>query len=70
MFSLRDINSDSLLIGLKSTKQLFAQTEILVRQTAAVTGFSTIIKRLVSSANRQMLESRFLRLSLMQIKKK
>ena len=46
MFSLRDISIDSVLIGLKSTNQLFAQIESFerseFRQTADVIGFSTV----------------------------
>ena len=53
---MRDINIDSVVIGLKSTNQWLAQIEILVRsefkQTADVTGFSTIMLLLVSSENR------------------
>ena len=58
--SLRDTRKASLLVGLKVTSHVIAQREIfsrsVLRQAAEVAGSSTIIKRLVSSANRRICE--------------
>ena len=57
---LREKSSVSVLEGLKVTSHVEAQFEILSRsvliQPTAVTGSSTMIKRLVSSANNRILE--------------
>ena len=59
---LRETKSDSFLEGLKVTNQIAAQRESVsrseLRQRAAVVGISTM-KRLVSSANKQMLDPLF-----------
>ena len=56
LFSLRENISDSVFIGLNSTNQVATQcgssSKLVLRQAAAITGFSTIIERLVSSANK------------------
>ena len=61
------------LAGLNVTNQVAAHCEILLRSvlrlSAAVTGLSTIMKRLVSSANRRMFEPMSLTMSLMYTQK-
>ena len=56
MFSLRENINDSVFVGLNSTNQVAAQCDSLsnsvLGQAAAITGFSTIIERLVSSAKK------------------
>ena len=50
VFCLRDINTDSVLIGLKPTNQLFARVEILVRSELSIRcsrGFSNIIEAII-----------------------
>ena len=68
-FSLREMRRDSVLVGLNDTSQVAAHREILerseFRQSAAVKGLSTIIKRLVSSAKRRMFEPISVTISLM-----
>ena len=68
LLSLWEIRSDSVLVGLKDTSQVSAQFEILLRSafrhSATVTGSSTIINRLVSSANSLMFASISLTMSL------
>ena len=60
---------DSVLVGLNDTSQVAAHREILerskFRQSAAVKGLSTIIKRLVSSTKRRMFEPISVTISLM-----
>ena len=62
------------MAGLKVTNQVAAHCEILLRSvlrlSAAVKGLSTIMKRLLSSANRRMFEPMSLTMSLMYTKKK
>ena len=57
---LRDTRKASLLVGLKVTSHVIAHREIfsrsVLRQAAEVAGSLTIIKRLVSSANRRICE--------------
>ena len=68
LLSLREIRSYSVLVGLKDTSQVSAQFEILLRSafrhSAAVTGSSTMINRLVSSANSLMFAPISLTMSL------
>ena len=63
------ISKDSVLVGLNVTNQVAAHYEILLRsklrQSAAVVGLSTMIKRLVSSANRRIWEPMSVTISLM-----
>ena len=63
----------SVLAGLNVTNQVAAHCEIslksVLRLSAAVTGLSTIMKRLVSSANRRMFEPMSLTTSLIYTKK-
>ena len=58
--SFRDIKRVSVLIGLKLTSQFLAHFVIFsrseLRVCAAVSGFSTTIKRLVSSAKSLMFD--------------
>ena len=65
---LRQIRSDSVLFGLKDTSQVSAQFEFLLRSafrhSAAVSGSSTMINRLVSSANSLMFAPISLTMSL------
>ena len=65
---------DSVLRELKITNHLCAQSMIvcrsLLRHKAAVSGCSTIIYKLVSSANNLMLEPISVTMSFMNIKKK
>ena len=65
---------DSVLRGLKVTNHLCAQTVIvcrsLLRHKAAVSGCSTIIYKLVSSANNLMLAPMSVTMSFMNIKKR
>ena len=71
-FVLRDTRNDSLLVGLKVTNHVAAHREILcksaLREAAEVTGSSTTIKRLVSSANRRICEPISSTMSLMYTK--
>ena len=66
---LIDFARDSFLEGLKVTNQIAAQRESFsrseLRQRAAVVGLSTMMKRLVSSANKRILDLIFLTISLM-----
>ena len=67
--SLRDTRKDTLLEGLKLTSHVIAQRDIFsrsaIRQAAEMIGSSTIIKRLVSSANRYICEPISSTISLM-----
>ena len=69
MFSLRENISDSVFVGLNSTNQVAAQCDSLsksvLRQAAAITGFSTILERLVSSAKSLILAPMSLTMSFM-----
>ena len=60
MFILREIIRDSFLSGLNFTNQDFAHFDILLRSvlriSAAASGLSTIIYRLVSSAKSRMFD--------------
>ena len=60
LFNLRENNIASVLVGLKDTSQVVAHCDIFSRSMlswpAAVTGLSTIINRLVSSANNRIFE--------------
>ena len=66
---LRVKSKVSVLAGLNDTNQVSAHCEILsgseLRQYAAVTGSSTIIKRLVSSTNNRIFEQISVTISLM-----
>ena len=69
MFIFLVTMNDSFLTGLNFTNHFPAQTEILFMSSlisrAAVSGFSTITKRLVSSAKRRIFEPISLTISLM-----
>ena len=69
MFSLRENISDSVFVGLNHANQVAAQCESLsksvLRHAAAITGFSTIKERLVSSAKSLILAPLSLTMSLM-----
>ena len=73
-FNLRETSKVSVLVGLKVTSQVEAQAEILPRsalmQPAAVTGSSTIIKRLVSSANKRIFDPISFTISLIYSRKR
>ena len=60
LFNFRDKRRDSVFVGLKETNHVAAHQDIFSRSVfkflAAVKGFSTIIKRPVSSANRRILD--------------
>ena len=60
LFILREVIRDSLLFGLNFTNQDFAHFDILLRSvlriSTAASGLSTIIYRLVSSANSRMFD--------------
>ena len=68
-----DIKREVVKVGLKYTSQLSAQWCIVpkseLRVSATVLGFSTIIKRLVSSAKRRMFDWMLLTISLIKIRK-
>ena len=68
------MRSDSVLAGLKETSQVAAHCGILsrsvLRDPAAVKGSSTIIKRLVSSANNRILEPMSFTISLIYNRKR
>ena len=62
LFSLRENISDSVFVGLNSTNQVAAQCDSLsksvLRQAAAITGFSTIIERLENVSLEFMIQIR------------
>ena len=70
---MREKSRASVLVGLNVTSQVAAHREILLRsmlrQSAAVVGLSTIMLRLVSSANSRMLEHISVTMSLIYNKK-
>ena len=63
--------SDSVLLGLNVTNHVSAHCNILIRsaldRSAEANGSSTMIKRLVPSANKRMQESISLTMSFMKI---
>ena len=67
------IYARKVLVGLNVTNQVAAHCEILLRsklrQSAAMVGLSTMIKRLVSSANKRIWEPMSVTMSLMYNKK-
>ena len=69
LFSLRENVSDSVFVGFNNANQVAAQCESLsksvLRQAAAITGFSTIKERLVLSAKSLILAPMSLTMSLM-----
>ena len=69
-----DIKSDLVFKGLNFTNQASAHLAIFSRSalriSAATSGLSTIMKRLVSSAQRRMLDPISATISLMKIKKR
>ena len=69
-----DIRCDSVFKGLNFTNQSSAHLAIFSRSalriSAATSGLSTIMKRLVSSAKRRMLDPISVTISLMKIKKR
>ena len=72
LISLREISKDSVLAGLKVTSQVSAQSEFFsrsaLRSSADLKGLSTIMLRIVSSANKRMLEPISLTISLIKTK--
>ena len=68
LLMLREMRSISVLITLKDTNHVSAQRRTFVSSklscSTEVTGLSTVIKRLVSSENRRMLELVSLTMSL------
>ena len=64
--------SDSVLLGLNVTNHVSAHCKILIRSalssSADVIGSSTIIRRLVTSANKRMQEPNSLTMSFMKIR--
>ena len=72
LISLRKIRKATLFDGLKVTNQVVAHLEIfsrsVLRQVAADAGSLTMIKRLVSSANRRILETTSVFISLIYTK--
>ena len=71
---MRETSKVSVLEGLEVTSQVDAQAEIFLRsafmQPAAVTGSSTIIKRLVSSANSRIFDPVSFTISLIYNRKR
>ena len=74
MLIFLDIRSDSVFKGLNFTNQASAHLTIFLRSalriSAATSGLSTVMKRLVSSAKRRMLDPISVTISLMKIKKR
>ena len=73
LISLSEIRKATLFEGLKVTNQVVAHLEIfsrsVLRQVAADVGSLTMIKRLVSSANRRILEPISVTISLIYTRK-
>ena len=71
---LRDAKKDSVLTGLNKTSHFLAHLRILSRSifksSAAVSGFSTVINKLVSSAKRRILQPISATISLINSRKR
>ena len=69
LLSLRENIRDFVFVGLNITNQVATQCESLsksvLRQAATITGFSTLIERLISSAKKLILAPMSLTMSLM-----